>query len=98
MAVFCFQRRAGVLADGALKRRLQSVYRVHKTRREFVVTLSVSPLPPSLSLSLVLSFSQLLASGTPRLVLFVPRNEERREFIARARFLQAPGDARLRPS
>lgn len=51
MAVFCFQRRAGVPADGALKRRLQSVYRVHKTRREFVVTLSVS-LSLSLSLSL----------------------------------------------
>lgn len=86
-----------MLADGALKRRLQSVYRVHKTRREFVVTLSVSlSLPPSLFLSGTLL--QLLASGTPRLVLFVPRNEERREFIARARFLQAPGDARLRPS
>ena len=67
MAVFCFQRRAGVQADGALKRRLQSVYRVHKTRREFVVTLSVSlSLPPSLPLSLclclILSFSLLLRS------------------------------------
>ena len=51
-------------ADGALKRRLQSVYRVHKTRREFVVTLSVSlSLPPShpLSLSVSVSFSLSLS-------------------------------------